>query len=683
MKTISNPYFILNTIAVKRSGLTKAVVARLNMMCEEMPERMISLLTISYQRTLWGDVRSMKKEGILHQNIKVMNCLYDLDPSKDMSVQKDSHALQAEEEGLVAFQDHSQKENPSYRYFKNGDYVQYKRFDREGRLIFCDKMNEARIRTKRQEYSPDGYLVKEIIYDTGSKHERTHKYFGKDGKCYLSIWLDAKKNWTKCQYFGDENKEFEDMADLYSYWIEKVIAEDENPIIFAEFRDRLYNLPNKNLDDAVLGVHHPNVRKVGFAHSSHFTIPYSDGAPVSGVWNSLYSNLDRFDKMIYLTHGQRESAALLYGDRPSFEVIPHFVKPAQHVQGVKADPNLFILVARIHYKKRVEDGIKAFEKVAAKNPKARLEIYGFGYSDDQENETVSLINDLKLEDNVILKGFAADMSAVYPGAYATLMTSRSEGFGMSMTESLSYGTPVIAYDINFGPRDIIRDGVDGLLVKDGSVEEMSEKIISLMENPELRETLSRNAREVTKRFGYDKFIAEWKTLFRELDESVPKIASLPLESHPHAVLEHMSNQDDAVTIEFKIAGMENIKEVSAYIQEREGTNTLLFSGTGEGVSWKVILDKKSLVSIEKISDVFIRVSDGHYTKNVRAENGKKLEVSFAEGSKKIRVYGTKNGLLSVKPMKAAPVQPEPQAEKTPVREEPKSKETGLLKKLFR
>jgi glycosyltransferase involved in cell wall biosynthesis len=79
-------------------------------------------------------------------------------------------------------------------------------------------------------------------------------------------------------------------------------------------------------------------------------------------------------------------------------------------------------------------------------------------------------------------------------ASATVVPSRSEGFGLVNIESLAVGTPVVASSVG-GIVEVIRDGVDGFLVPPDNPEEMVEKLLLLLSNAPLRRAMSRNARE--------------------------------------------------------------------------------------------------------------------------------------------------------------------------------------------
>ncbi|WP_028784050.1 glycosyltransferase [Thalassobacillus devorans] len=639
------PYFILNTIASKRGGLTKAVVNRMKMFRNEFPEVDVQLLTISYQRNLQKDLREMRELGELPEDIDIRNFFYDIDPSKHQEIQIDDDAHMKEEKGFDRKPD--EKRDYAYRYFINGKYIKYKRFNEEGKLMYIDYFNDSRRRFKREEYAVSGQLTRVIEYEPESRKETFHHHVGKNGETFLTIEVNDKKQWVRCKLHAPEPITFDSMADAYVYWIEQVIEDDKAPVLFAEFRDRLYNLPDKNLDYTVIQVKHPSVRKVTFSHSSHFAKPFTKYAPISAVWDTLYNHLNEFDKHIFLTNGQKESVAKLYGDRPSYTVIPHFVaEPDEKGIGEEYDKNKVILVARLHYKKRVEDGIKAFKKVVEYNPDAVLEIYGFSYKDKRENNINTLIEDLNLSNNIVMKGFTTDMGSVYKSSYLTIMTSRSEGFGMVMTESMSFGTPVIAYDINFGPRDIITHGENGYLVKDGDTDELGRRIIELMEDEDKRNQFSNQASSVVEKFSYNQFVRNWKKLLKELNDKDPVIRQeKPKFALPFTIKEVNFDQQRLV---LKMEKLDlPMQEVQLYLRGRKSTWIQFYDIMETGGEALTEIPFEDLEQLDFIGDFSIRLAQGTFAKDIRLSYHDESH-TVQKNNFNYRLYSTKHGNLSIK-----------------------------------
>src|SRR5699024_5700747 len=144
-------------------------------------------------------------------------------------------------------------------------------------------------------------------------------------------------------------------------------------------------------------------------------------------------------------------------------------------------------------------------------PAARYDIYGSG---SQKESLETLIMELGLEHNVRLKGYTNDNMNKFREAACSILTSDFEGFGRVVTESLYAGTPVVSYDVNYGPSDIIRNKVDGYIVEKGNKQELADKIIEIFEDKNLYQQLSKRAIEVKERYSYKKFNENWERLLK-------------------------------------------------------------------------------------------------------------------------------------------------------------------------
>ena len=148
--------------------------------------------------------------------------------------------------------------------------------------------------------------------------------------------------------------------------------------------------------------------------------------------------------------------------------------------------NYFLCVGRLEKQKAFHFAIQAFAEVVKTHPEMRLKIVGKG---SLEQELKQLAKELNVQNYVDFEGFQKDMIPYYAKARATLLTSLFEGFPNVLVESITLGTPVVAFDCPSGPSEIIEEGVNGYLVEYLSVEGMVRKINALMSNAFSREVI--------------------------------------------------------------------------------------------------------------------------------------------------------------------------------------------------
>jgi glycosyltransferase involved in cell wall biosynthesis len=85
-----------------------------------------------------------------------------------------------------------------------------------------------------------------------------------------------------------------------------------------------------------------------------------------------------------------------------------------------------------------------------------------------------------------------------------------------LTEALSFGVPLASFDCERGPREIVREGMNGFLVQEGDEASLARALAALMDDPDLRRRLGSEGRRDASRFTMDGIAAEWEALFDSL-----------------------------------------------------------------------------------------------------------------------------------------------------------------------
>ena len=169
--------------------------------------------------------------------------------------------------------------------------------------------------------------------------------------------------------------------------------------------------------------------------------------------------------------------------------------------------NLVIASGRLTYQKNFLELLKIWRRVEAKHPNWKLIICGSG-QDEAELKDFALNNNLK---NVIFEGFVRNITEYYKKSKIMVLTSRFEGFPMVLLEGQKAGLPIVSYDCFTGPSEIIINGVDGYLIRQGDQNDFVSKLEMLMTDENLLKAFSRQAQMDSERFDLYKIVDNWES----------------------------------------------------------------------------------------------------------------------------------------------------------------------------
>lgn len=195
------------------------------------------------------------------------------------------------------------------------------------------------------------------------------------------------------------------------------------------------------------------------------------------------------------------------GDRSI--AIPNPVPAAEPSGGTRAGTRV-VTYARFCEEKRLDRLIEAFQLICAKNPQWSLVIAGDGPMLPSLKKQIA---DLGLCDRVSLPGVLRFPRDLLKDADLFVLSSEFEGFPNTLTEAMAHGVPPISFNCKSGPSEIIRDGVDGVLVPPGDVPALARAMDRMMNDESLRLSMGKRAVEVSSRFSMDRVLSQWDTLF--------------------------------------------------------------------------------------------------------------------------------------------------------------------------
>ncbi len=238
---------------------------------------------------------------------------------------------------------------------------------------------------------------------------------------------------------------------------------------------------------------------------------------LSGLWQRLRRlTYPRAARVVALTRGTADWLAQhVPGSR--LAVIPNPV----HWPLPKGEPVLaphsgdgrkrLLAVGRLHADKGFDLLVQAYARLAPSHPDWDLVILGEG---EERRALEAQVRDAGLQSRVSLPGRAGNVGDWYQSADLYVLTSRFEGLSNTLLESMASGLAAVAFDCDTGPREIVREGVDGVLVRpNGDVDALCQALGAVMADEAGRVRMGQAATAVRDRFSAERVLGQWEELF--------------------------------------------------------------------------------------------------------------------------------------------------------------------------
>jgi glycosyltransferase involved in cell wall biosynthesis len=238
---------------------------------------------------------------------------------------------------------------------------------------------------------------------------------------------------------------------------------------------------------------------------------------LSGFWQRLRRlTYPRAASVVALTRGTADWLAQ-HVPGSKLAVIPnpvHFPLPRAEpvLTPVSGDGRKRLLaVGRLHADKGFDLLIQAYAQLAASHPGWDLVILGEG---DERRALEAQVREAGLASRIFMPGRAGNVGDWYDSADLYVLTSRFEGLSNTLLESMASGLAAVSFDCDTGPREIIREGVDGVLVRpNGDVPALCKALDAVMRNDADRVRMAQAATDVRDRFSAARVLQKWQELF--------------------------------------------------------------------------------------------------------------------------------------------------------------------------
>ncbi len=370
---------------------------------------------------------------------------------------------------------------------------------------------------------PDGTVYYTRHVHPPSRAEALREYRRRDGSVFLRApapdpdWVAPATSWVLFRRDGLPVARWDQRRGWHKRWLRSLADGADRVFVISDSRFALAD---------VIPMRDPRFHVLHLMHNTHTVGRRRWDSPLSGQYEPLLTSIRHLDGLVTLTRRQLEDVAQRYGTTDNLFVVPNPVElPNLPSPMPPREPATFAVVSRLERQKRLDHAVRAFAEVVQRRPHARLLIYGDG---QLRLPLTALVRGLGLDANIQLMGHDPHARSELLTATGFLLTSGYEGYPLATLESMSFGCPVVSYDIKYGPREQVTDGVDGFLVPAGDVHALAERIVRMIDDPPLVARLSEGALRKAQQHGPTAFLHDWRrTLERAIVNKPTRVRIRP------------------------------------------------------------------------------------------------------------------------------------------------------------
>lgn len=507
MENNRNLFYLANSFKETSGGRTQVTFTRAKMLADISDKSFI--LTFNFKRNYGEIYRVVRKNRNIPSSITFLN-MYEFFAGEEIYSSKAVEKKMFTKDSRYTYKYIADKN--AFKVYRNSIQFYYIKLDNEGTCEYKVFYDEKKRKIKRENYDVYGNIRVITFFDMISGNPIRKSYYADNQRMYLCIDYDRDTfNIKKCTTFdknGNIYKEFITEEDMSKYWIASLNMEYPNSIFFVE---------DRKLDGVIIENQYSKkkIKSVAVIHSSHLKKPYKFGAKTNDYNGTLLRNTSGYSAVVLLTKQQLKHVRNQFGLQKNLYHIPHVKLEQRKKLLQRKDIYKIVIVSRFVEIKRIIDILEAFKLASEKIPKLKLEIWGSG---EEEEEYKKFIKRNHLEKIVSIKGYTNSPNEVFYSAGLSIITSKYEGFGMTILECMANQTPMVAYDFNYGPKELIDDGVNGYIVENGNVDELANQIVAAYNDKKNLKNMGLAAKEKASAFSEDLIKKKWIKLIDDIED---------------------------------------------------------------------------------------------------------------------------------------------------------------------
>ena len=352
------------------------------------------------------------------------------------------------------------------------------------------------------------YLVShgyDVTIVTESQMGKPLSFKLEDKVCHIDMGLDFGKQYTQGSF--RRFLTYSSLMRQYKSRLKKVVNQQRPDIIISAMGRSLSLLSKMDYDGVKIGEAHTTKTHLRSLH-----LMEQRGGVFKVIAKYMRWKMCRYasklDALVLLTQNDAEDWKSVAKTFVIPNPISFFPKESAELENKQV-----IMVGRYNDAKGYDYLIPSWEIVHQRHPDWTLNVYGSG---ELRCQVTEWIREKHLESSIMMHDPVDNIMEKYVESSICVLSSRYEGFSLVILEAMACGVPVVSFDCPYGPRNIIKNGEDGILIKPLNYQALANGICKLMEDEDLRIQFGTNARNNVLRFSQDSIMGQWENLFHKL-----------------------------------------------------------------------------------------------------------------------------------------------------------------------
>ncbi|MGP5164325.1 glycosyltransferase [Arthrobacter rhombi] len=371
----------------------------------------------------------------------------------------------------------------------------------------AERLDPRATREGTWELDDEGFPFCLRVADPDTGFTTTLTYTRSDGSVYLEEirQLNASGKRASRRFIRHEasgTTQYPEAGSLYRAWFDEVKGEGPSYLIVDSKFSAIHFGPYER----------PDTYKFHVLHGYHAV---DAGHPLTGTLTKqrrpFLTTQERWDGVVTLTDTNRQDLEERFGPSNNRFVVTNIVtRVPRYPAFSKRSATRGVMVARLAPVKDIPKALRIIQKVHQQDPRVTLDIYGGG---PDAEILKNLRTTMGLDGVVNFHGPTPQAARHFNTAAFTLLTSRSEMQPLVLMEAMGRGCPAIAFDIRYGPKDLIEHGMTGFLIPGSSEKWAAHSVLRAMNSRNRARLVSRMAWRRSNAFGVEASLHQWATAF--------------------------------------------------------------------------------------------------------------------------------------------------------------------------